>query len=204
MISAALSSARAIAAKEQRYAGIRFQHAYYKEDPDKSPLKMPQYMIFIVYDPELPRDGKQGNLGCRAVKGVKPIKLPEDLGVIEVVENDDDIDTDGKLIDKTTFSILFSPSGKLIIHKLWIRNRDGDTGNGSEDGIFNAKTNIEDNGIGMFLQDGSGETEPSKRSFRIYDRETFGKIDEDDRHTDYLGDLETIYINPYTGTMIDK
>ena len=47
MISAALSSARAIAAKEQRYAGIRFQTAY---DPSKSALDAPQYMIFIVYD----------------------------------------------------------------------------------------------------------------------------------------------------------
>ena len=44
MISAALASARAVAAREQKYAGIRFQKAY---DP-AGLLKAPQYMIFIV------------------------------------------------------------------------------------------------------------------------------------------------------------
>ena len=40
MISAALASARAIAAKEQRYAGIRFQKAYHPQGP----LEADQYM----------------------------------------------------------------------------------------------------------------------------------------------------------------
>lgn len=207
MISATLSSARAIAAKEQSYAGVRFQHAYFKDDPAKSPLKMPQYMIFIIYDSELPRDSIPGNLGCRAVEGLKPIKLPEDVGIMEVVGNDNEIDGDDELIDKTTFSIIFSPNGKLVIHKLWIINRDGAPGNGSKDDIFNTDTNA-DNGIGMFLQDDypsyNLDTELSIKRFRIYDRKIFENIDKNDRWSKYLKDLEIIYINPYTGTMIDK
>ncbi|MHC4207888.1 MAG: pilus assembly FimT family protein, partial [Planctomycetota bacterium] len=54
MISAALSSARAIAAKEQHYAGIRFQ----RDSAGK------QYMIFIIHDFD-----KTGlNPGFRAVQ----------------------------------------------------------------------------------------------------------------------------------------
>ncbi|UCC22498.1 MAG: hypothetical protein JSW23_00025, partial [Planctomycetota bacterium] len=42
LISAALASARAIAAREQHYVGIRFQKAYHPRDP----LEAAQYMIF--------------------------------------------------------------------------------------------------------------------------------------------------------------
>lgn len=201
MISAALSSARAVAASRQRYAGVRFQHACYKEDPLKSPLKAPQYMIFIVHDCQ---NTTLAN-GFRAVEGMQPIKLPDDLGVMEVVEGDDEINTDNELIGKTTFSIIFSPSGKLMIHDVQTRNRNGEaSGTGSEDDIFNTEEKITHptEPRGMFLQDNSRET--SKKSFRIYDSEIFGKIDAGRRYTDYLEDLETIYINPYTGTMIDR
>ena len=50
MISSAMASAKAMAAKNQRYVGVRFQHSYYKDVPEESPLKSPQYMIFIIYD----------------------------------------------------------------------------------------------------------------------------------------------------------
>jgi prepilin-type N-terminal cleavage/methylation domain-containing protein len=206
MISAALSSGRAIAAKEQHYAGVRFQYAYYKDDPNNSPLKAPQYMIFIINDTEI-GPGEQGNLGCRAVEGIEPIKLPDSVGVMEVVNNKDDIISDSQVTDKTTFSILFSPSGKLVIHKLWVRNRNNANDNSSKDDIFNTETNIRDNKIGMFVQDedtGDLKIELSQSKFRIYDRDIFGKVDKDSRYDDYLKDLEVVYINPYTGTMINK
>ena len=76
MISAALASARAIAAKEQRYAGVRFQTAY---RPD-GPLNAPQYMIFVVHD----FDNTGLAPGFRAVEGIKPIKLPENVGVMDL------------------------------------------------------------------------------------------------------------------------
>ena len=202
MINAALAAARATAAQHQRYAGIRFQHAYYTDDPCNSPLKAPQYMIFIVY--EEPSKMRGLTTGFRAVEGVEPIKLPDSVGVMEVVDNDGDIDDSpsGELVEKTTFSIIFSPSGKMVIHDVHTRNRDGiPTLTTSKDDIFNVRPNVA-NGIGMFVQDSANEA--SRNSFRIYDRDIFGKVDSGQRCTDYLDSLETIYINPYTGTIIDR
>jgi hypothetical protein len=212
MINAALSSGRAIAAKEQRYAGVRFQNKYQVDG------KGCQYMIFIVYDPNLPH-GSSGNLGCRAVEDTEPIKLPDSVGVMDlklgstnpdqIIDDDSKINDDWEVADTTTFSIIFSPSGKLVIHKLWVINRDGDTsGNSSKDDIFNTEINIRDNKVGMFLQDdypSAGlDTEPSRNGFIIYDKKIFEKLDSGGRYTNYLKDLDVIYINPYTGTMINK
>jgi len=201
MISAALSSGRAIAAKEQHYAGIRFQNKYQEDG------KGCQYMIFIINDTEI-GPGKAGNLGCRAVEGVEPIKLPDSVGVMDLRKNYNeevrDVISEADFNDTTTFSILFSPSGKLVIHKLWVRNRDNANDSSSKDDIFNTETNIRDNKIGMFLQDESSDIEPSRNSFIIYDKTIFEKVDKNRRYNDYLRDLEVVYINPYTGTMIEK
>ena len=112
MISTSLSAARALAVKKQKYAGIRFQ-----EDSQGN-----QYMIFIINNPELVdadavlRNYKE-TYGFCAVEGIKPIKLPENMGVMQFVDQDVDIDNSDKLTEKTTFSIVFSPSGKLVFHK---------------------------------------------------------------------------------------
>lgn len=199
MISAALASGRAIAASRQHYAGIRFQKRYQEDN------KGCQYMIFIINDTEI-GPGKAGNLGCRAVKGIEPIKLPDSVGVMDLRKNYNeevrDVISKADFNDTTTFSILFSPSGKLVIHELWVRNRDDSTA--SKDDIFNTKSNVQ-NGIGMFLQDessGDRRREPSRNSFIIYDKTRFDEVDKNRRYSDYLEDLEVIYINPYTGTMI--
>jgi prepilin-type N-terminal cleavage/methylation domain-containing protein len=212
MISAALASGRAIAAKEQHYAGVRFQKLYDPNDPD--PLKAPQYMVFIIHDPEPEPNGTDLANGFRAVEGIKPIKLPDAVGVMEVVNDNGEIDDTplGEVTDKTTFSIVFSPSGKLIIHDVRVRNRNGKRrgNNSSKDDIFNTKDNVTDplNPVGMFIQDDYAELgldeEPSRRSFIVYDKLEFGKVDENRRWSDYLEYLELIYINPYTGTMIKK
>ena len=69
IINAALSTARAVAAKEQCYTGIRFALDFNDN----------QYMIFIIHDPE-----KTGlSSGFRALEGQKPIKLPDDSRVID-------------------------------------------------------------------------------------------------------------------------
>ncbi len=208
MISGALACARAIAAKEQHYAGIRFQQAYLLKGPIfEDPLKAPQYMIFIIQDTEI-GPGEPGSLGCRAVEGIEPIKLPDTVGVMDLmlredeeIDSDNEIDSGYKLIDTTMFTILFSPSGKLVIHNLWVRNRDGEPGDNSEDDIFNTATNVE-NGTAKFLQD--SDVIPSRNKFVIYDRSIFEKLDENKRWSDYLEHLDVIYINPYMGTMIDK
>jgi hypothetical protein len=223
VISAALASARAIAAKEQRYAGIRFQKAFH---PD-GPLEASQYMILIVHD--VSKTGLAS--GFRAVEGLEPIKLPDSLGVMDLKRRTnpnpmysgyDPIDTDVEisdlniLRDTTAFSIIFSPSGKLVIHDVRVRNRDGDYQPlnlaDSMDDIFNSPENITNFNTGMFVQDdyasmGLGQ-EVSRRSFVIYDRLKFRRAYEKGQaYSAYLQNLPPeaiIDINPYTGTMIEK
>lgn len=226
LISTALASARAIAAKEQHYAGVRFQ-----QDSAGN-----QYMIFIVQDPSIMA------YGFRAVEGVKPIKLPDKVSVTDLtilvarnlrnpvnpteVRLDDDknnlndaekdvlIDEFREVTDITTFSIIFSPSGKLVVHGIRVRNRNGRTDDSSNDDIFNTKNNV-DAGIGMFYQDDyfsaawpalSLGPEPSRNSFVIiYEKDKFQQAFGKGRAwSDYLTQTvpHRIYINPYTGTMI--
>ncbi len=214
LISAALANARAIAAREQAYAGLRFQ-----QDLDGN-----QYMIFIVNDPDV-RPGFAGNLGCRAVTGYKPMKLPQTVGVMDLkikldygilrpedldieVEGDDaasneHINQPEELTDTTTFSILFSPAGKLVLHTLKV----GRSNIGAD--IFNSRTNVE-NGIGMFIVDRNRRSdeglqiELSRNNFIIYDKRALDAVNEALRWTDYLQHLEVIYISPYTGQIINK
>jgi len=217
LISTALASARAVAAKEQHYAGVRFQQ-------DSAGI---QYMIFIVHD-----FGKTGLApGFRAVEGVKPIKLPETVSVVDlvydpdllappgdgIVDNDVEMDNVNVLMDTMTFSIIFSPSGKLVIHNVRVRNRDGiyqpDNGTSNKvsmDDIFNSPGNINNYGVGMFIQDdypamGLG-AELSRNSFVIiYEKDKFEQARGRGRAwSDYLAQmaLDRIYINPYTGTII--
>ena len=232
MISAALASARAIAAEHQRYAGIRFQNKYQEDN------KGCQYMIFIVQDPEILA------WGFRAVEGIEPLKLPDSVGVMdltlvqrtytlytvskitEVPINDNSlIDQPSEVSETTTFSIIFSPSGKLVVHQVQVRNRNGfpDTStnnDSSDDDIFNKKGKV-DAGLAMFYQDDycgawwspwSGQDfgfgpEFGRNSFIIYERDKFEETYKKGRAwSDYLEDLasQKIYINPYTGTMINR
>ncbi len=217
LISTALASARAVAAREQSYAGVRFQQ-------DSAGI---QYMVFIVHD-----FGKTGLApGFRAVKGVKPIKLPETVSVVDliynpnlltpqgdgIVDNDIELNDVNVLMDTMTFSIIFSPSGKLVIHNVRVRNRDGiyqpDNGTSdkvSMDDIFNSPLNINNYGVGMFIQDDYPAmglwAELSRNSFVIiYEKDKFEQArGRGSAWSDYLAQmaLDRIYINPYTGTII--
>ena len=230
MISAALSGAHAIAARERQYAGVRFQR-------DSAGN---QYMIYIVHDPE-----KTGlSPGFRAVEGLKPIKLPGNTQVADLMvrvnhnptaagaqdsqetllqasnlddTNPQNLGPDGKNIyvtDMSSFSIIFSPNGKLIVHEVRIRNRNGifQPNNAvstevSTDDIFNSPENIVNLGIGMFVQDdyahlGLG-AESGRNRIIIYDGTQFDKMNAQARY-DYLTSLEPMYINPYTGAIIKR
>ena len=206
MISAALASARAIAAKEQKYAGVRFQRD----------LEGHQYMVFILNDPEATGLA----WGFCVVEGIQPVKLPDNIGVMDLnlgsivqIIDDDSINDNWELTDTTAFSIIFSPSGNLVIHDVRVRNRDGkiestQTANNSMDDIFNTQSKVTDlvAPVGMFIQDDYQNDglfeEPSRKRFIIYDKIEFGKVDPNRRWTDYLRTLDVIYINPYTGTIV--
>lgn len=228
MISAALAAARAVAAKEQHYAGIRFQ-----QDSTGN-----QYMIFIVHDLE-----KTGlSPGFRAVEGVKPIKLPETTLVMDLRvrtnraanataaadpldeplavgrlddTNPSNLGLNGKNVyvtDTSTFSIVFSPAGKLVVHNVRLRNKDGIyrpdnsvPATLSTDDLFNSPQNIANLKIGMFVQDDYPElglgAEPSRNRFVICDRTQFDELNAQGRFN-YLNTQELVSINAYTGTII--
>jgi len=219
MIGSALASARAIAAKEHKYAGIRFQKVY---DP-AGPLGAGQYIVFIVHDYDLTGLAN----GFRAVEGVEPIKLPDSFGVMDetlirqrrTTDPTWELSTNPELTDLTTFSIVFSPSGHLVIHYVRVRNRDAMpkwvspdiTLDNSNDDIFNTVARVTDpvNPRGMFLQDdyiAMGLAEELSRSrFIVYDREKFNQAFlAGQAYSRYLYRLITdaVYINPYTGTLV--
>jgi hypothetical protein len=231
MISAAFASARAMAAQKQRYVGIRFQKEYNRNASDPlDPLTAPQYMIFIVHDPASEPNGTGLANGFRAVEGLKPIKLPDSVGVMDLrlrtkldpadsgdipIDDNAKIDGPSEVRDTTTFSVVFSPSGKLVIHEVRVRNRNGKTDDTSKDDVFNTLTKITApvNPAGMFIQDddtslGLGQ-EYSRNSFIIYDTKEFTQAYKKIPPQAYSGYLyrlipQAIYINPYTGTIISE
>lgn len=194
LVSSAMSSARATAAKERRYAGVRFQ-----EDKDGH-----QYVIFIIYDYD---KTKLAN-GFRAVADVKPIKLPDTIGIMDInaISLSAVSISASELANATTFSIVFSPSGKLVIHLVRTRNRDGylEADDRSTDDIFNTPTNVKA-GIAMFYQDYGFDgfiEESSRRNFVFYDKVEFKQAVADKRWSEYLRELKLININAYTGRII--
>jgi len=244
LISAAMASARAIAVREQRYAGIRFQPVYRPENC----VQGPQYMIFIINEPAV------GAYAFRTVEGIEPIRLPQAMGVLDLalvmdrnVANpanpnqqvflDDpsiaDVQKDGWLSDialfndTSTFSVIFSPVGRLVRHGVWVRNKDGarDTLAGSaqvsDDIVFNkidrVKVDASDPNPALFCQDdyygglanpygnlGLGP-EPSRMRLLVYDRNSLKQVPVDRRWSGYLKrlvDSQTIYLNPYTGDLV--
>jgi type II secretory pathway pseudopilin PulG len=180
LINAALSAARAIAIREQTYAGIRFQ-----EDAAGN-----TYLTFIVHDPAVHANH------FKAVVGRSPMKLPQNVGVMDqfyftrvynpsnntVIESQllpNEL-TDANLnnlppnmvpvagqsrnlyyLDSTSFSVVFNASGKLTTKLVWVRNQDsisdtpGNSGNFSSDNVFNKK-DVVDTGGAIFYQDDYG------------------------------------------------
>lgn len=230
MIDAALSSARAMAMSNQRYVGVRFQKLCTSTDPLdplKDVLNAPQYMIFIMHE-EPKRIGGLAN-GFRAVEGLAPIKLPDTMGVMDLstVTSDATIDEQFELSDATTFSIVFAPSGKLAVHEVRVRNRQGvyrpDNSPGSTqtatDDVFNSVDNVCTYRQGMFLQDdyaqrngadnvefGLGK-EDSRTNFVIYELPTLrAAYNSRTPWSLYLSKLatEALHVSPYAGSLISS
>jgi len=226
MVNAALSSARVMAVSRQRYVGIRFQKTCTSTDsanPLKGLMDAPQYMIFIVHE----ENKKIGDIsdGFRAMEGTEPIKLPSMIGMMDLsgLASDKDIDELAELSDATAFSIVFAPSGQLIVHDVRVRNKDGV--NRPQDGlippapssddVFNVADTICRLERGMFIQDdyprgdslqalGLGE-EPSRSSFVVYEVSRLrAAYERGIAWSDYLNDLtnKAYYVSPRTGDLI--
>lgn len=232
MVNAALNSARTMAVSRQRYVGVRFQKLCTSTDPT-DPLKglidAPQYMVFIVHE-EMKNDGDVAD-GFRAMEGMEPVKLPSGMAVLELtrIAQDADLDDPIELSDATTFSIVFSPSGKLVVHNVRVRNQDGiarpnnaaGAAKTSRDDVFNSVENICRDGQGMFIQDDYSrrknpkqtvdsldyglQEEPSCTSFVICELPRLRAVYlAKTAWTDYLSHLATraYYVSPYTGELI--
>jgi len=204
MISAALSTARTLAIKNGHYAGVRFQKA-------GNALQSDQYMIFIAYGG---RDQTNWVCGFVAVEGYKPIKLPENINVIDKIRRrertsqvcgnpfhedplvETDLSDNVNITDTSTFSIVFSPTGRLVTQEVRCRRKD----NNNNETIFN------DPPTGMFLEDNHDDSgigvENSRREFYIYDKEKFEKMTTSSQKIIYLDGLKPVYVNPYTGELI--
>lgn len=215
LINGALSNARAIAVRHQAYAGVRFQ-----EDAEGH-----TYMILIIHDKEETDDAQ----GFRAVIGRKPMKLPEDVGVISPYWIDrtkfginswnklvrtqlkdgylDDTNLvqilgamrNRYLLDASTFSVVFSPQGKLTTHAVQCLLSS------AEDTVFNITNKVE-SGDAMFLQDdlsndGIGP-EMSVQTFMIYSKKQYRQTIATARCSNYLDNIESDYISPYTGEIV--
>jgi prepilin-type N-terminal cleavage/methylation domain-containing protein len=215
MISAALATARTLAISNHKYAGVRFQKFY----DVNNVLNADQYMIFIINDV----DNTGWVCGFAAIEGYKPMKLPSNIGVIDkMVRNDyilpanycDDIDerplastdlsdsgtnldpnnNNRNITDISTFSIVFSPAGKLVLYNVRCRQTTSsvDIFNNPPTGRF-LEDNHDNYGIGV---------ENSRRELYIYDREKFKTMKTANQRWTYLSGLATVYINAYTGEII--
>jgi len=151
-------------------------------------------MILIVHD--FPSTGLTN--GFRAVKGRKPIKLPDNVGVIEFINGVAEINIVGGVEEKTTFSIVFSPSGKLVIRNAPVLRTD------MSDSIFNDPNSPSEF---MFIDDYFDSfpfwQEDSRGRFTIYEKNEFDSLDGNGKF-DYIANLDLLYINSYTGTVIEK
>ena len=207
LIGAALSNARATALKEQKYTGVRFQQN----------SEGRQYMTLVVYDDQI-GEMLPGNIGLRAVTGRKPNPLPVNVGVMDMyvkadydgdvmtsinnvmaneklIAVDADINSGIHLLDATTFTILFAPSGKLVTHSLRVSRTTIAGGD-----IFNSSG-------GMFVEDDKNisdgyQIEMSRKAFVIFAKDEFDKTAVDKRWSSYLVNLDVLYINPYSGEVL--
>ncbi len=237
VVNAALSSARAMAVQRQSYVGIRFQMSGYSGTADaEGILSAPQYIIFIVHDPERAPHGTEYVNGFRAIEGIEPIKLPDTFAATDLtwvertagnpvtfIEHPADAALDNtserslfpaRLRDMTTFSIVFSPAGKLVVHEVRVWNRHGrrpGDATQSTDDVFNTSAQVANMDVrAMFVQDefppetGLGP-ESSRTSFVIFERTELRQAYR--RGVPWAGCLqglatERVYVSPYTGELI--
>jgi len=214
LIRSALVLAQAHAAQSQRYAGVRFQ--FDRDGWEKGQ----QYLVLI----EKAAPGS-ATYEYNAIPNTKPATLPMGIGVIAlnavVASNsnlsngnlDDDLDHAlGGLLNATTFSIIFSPTGQMVVKKVQALARDVD------DKTFGNQLDVDtiaragdppspllyyDNYVPVIDSVSWCEYEPSTTGFYIYETQLMAECEPDFRYDDYVEPaLDPILINAYTGTII--
>ena len=186
VIESALSAVRSLAMSEQRYAGVRFQRTGNE-----------QYIIFVMADtiipyPEESDDPEQHDIPFTVVKGKKPLKIGNKIGIAnETVHNGVAIDA-----NTTRVTIVFSPAGKLVRQYPKVQATCVLLAGGAlqkNDDIFN------DSG-GIFPEDEEGFL--SDKAIVMYDVGTWEQVQGTIKETEFLENLEVKHINVYTGSII--
>ena len=207
MIRSALALAQAQAAQTQHYAGIRFQQAAHGE----------QYLVLIQHT------GYQNEY--IAVPNIKPTPLPKGLAALTgntLFDTDlDETHPDGpdvNLNNASTFTIVFTPTGQLIVKPVLINQRNID------DAVFGPHSAVYDQPPGtpapLLSHDvtwGNPDEwgspwcgqEPSTTTLYIYEKDLLEDYDPTRRYTDFVDQhrstpgLQKFVINAYTGSIID-
>ena len=200
VVAAAMSNARARALARGKYTGIRFQRD----------LEGNQYMVFIESDDT----GSAPADGFRPVIGRNPIRLPKNGLVMDMhlrtavnnatdpsyvaLDSDAQIDTPQEVTDASTFCVIFSQAGKLVLRDVRIWKGAGD--------VFNIDTEVDMGNAMMYIDsypnEGLGE-ETSRNHFVIVDKKLFDAVPDAERWSSYLQYLKPVYVNPYSGEIID-
>ena len=110
LISAALSNARAIAVREQKYAGVWFHRA----DDNKT------YLVLVVNDDRSQTLGGTGLAnGFRAVEGRQSIALPD--GILTLTNTRIRINNTETSDIVEVFPVIFNSAGRLVTHPVRFR-----------------------------------------------------------------------------------
>jgi len=214
MIRGAISQARSHAATNQRYAGVRFQF-------DRTGWeKGRQYLVLIENQPIASNT-------FVAVPNVKPLLMPDGLGVISLGVNNDNMLLDNEasptgILGSTTFSIIFSPTGQIVFKNIYLHPKT------CLDKTINHYRRVElpssDNRKALlycdeFIPD-SFETDPdfpnsipnklwcitelSTGGLYMYETEKMLAVPANLRWSEYVSKLTPMLINGYTGQIIEE
>jgi prepilin-type N-terminal cleavage/methylation domain-containing protein len=229
IVSTALQNARAIAMREGQYAGVRFQR---DKDGNQYAVYIVHHPQ-DTYPEGAGAGSVSTVKMYKAVKGRSPIRLPEGMALIDMVVRDnlasplsgdstfspliegdlDDsttINVNGenveyyyRLIDATTFSVIFDAKGNLVKVEARIRSRNADVI--SDDKIFNTTEKVQA-GEAKFITDdyanlGLG-SEYSRIQFKIFDTSKYKELGTAANQFEYLDSLPYVYVNQYTGKLM--
>ncbi len=206
LVRSLLAQARAYAAKEQKYAGVRFQQA----------ANGRQYAVVIEH---VANDIR----AYIAVPNSKPLALPAGIGLISgqiddnaIADKDAFLGDDNLMAGARTFSIIFSPTGQLVVKQVAVQQRD------LKDKVFGSMADTEtkpplsllsydryypgtDNGAAPWCL-----PENSTTGMYIYDMSTLAEIPPGARYSaffaHYAGEktVKRILINIYTGMIMES
>jgi len=203
LIRTALTQAQVYASSNQKYAGLRFQ----------SDTKGRPHIILIE---------NTHDTTYAPIPNARPVALPEGIGLISASIDilapanrdlylDDSNNDQYCLLGATTFTIIFSPTGQLVIKTPIVHPRN------DFDQTMNVAAVVEAGGARFYCDgwytDSFGNpphapvyyclSEDSTMGLYIYEKEPMQEANSNLRYTEYVSLLQPLLINTYTGKLIE-